>query len=679
MAKQTKLNRLEKWMQTKQERAFPLLYLLICIIAFGLFIPFLGFYWDDWPTIFYTHSNRVAQLIEHFSYDRPFSAWAYYLIGRLGAAPIVWHLVALLQRWALVAALVWALKPLWPKQTKKILYIALIFAIYPGYYVQPLSVIFAPHLAAYIFFFVSLGAMGRAISQPKYFRRYTLIALAAAVVQVFTLEYYVGLELVRPLYTWFVLTRLERRNKRPLAKTFRLWAPYLFVFIAWFAWRLFLLKLPSEPYPLALSGGLMASAAGLVQAAVRDLVYVLFTTWAETLQPALFTLGTRIDWLAWGIAGASTLLLGYVLLTYHKVATENKTSASEETRFAKQGMLLGLFAFLAGMAPVWVIGEQIAQGDYSQRYILIAMFGAAIFLVALITYLIPVERNRILLIAALVGLAIGNHIRQTNVFRLDWETQRNFYWQLTWRVPGIESNTALVSFDRVTHWTGEPLLGDALNTLYPPHAAPPAVDLWNFELTRSAIVERILAGEKLQNDYRGLTFSTETPDDLLFFFPSPEGCLWILSPLDAHNEYLPFENRELVARSNLGNIVPTAQTGPDETVFGGEPAHNWCYYFEKADLTRQESDWDTVISLMAEAQERELEPNIGVEWLPLVEAYAINGDWSAAQDLSATIHRMHTRNDEMLCALWTQVLETTSSSEAANAFTQVSDFAGCDQ
>ncbi len=679
MPKQTKLNQFEKWMKARQERAFPLLYLLICILAFGLFIPFLGFYWDDWPTIFYTHSNRIAQLVNHFSYDRPFSVWAYYLIGRLGTAPIAWHVGALLQRWALVVALAWALKPLWPKQNAKILYIALIFAIYPGYYVQPLSVIFAPHLAAYIFFFVSLGAMGRAISQPKYFRRYTLLALAAAFVQVFTLEYYVGLELIRPLYIWFVLTRLEPRNKRPFAKTMRLWAPYLLVFLAWFAWRLFLLKLPSEPYPLALSRNPLTAAGELFRVGVQDLIYVLFTAWTETLRPALFTLATRVDWLAWGIAAASALLIGYLLLTYHKVATENKTPAREETRFAKQAMLLGLFAFSAGMAPVWVIGERIAQGDYSQRYLLIAIFGAAIFLVALITYLIPVERNRILLIALLVGLAIGNHLRQTNVFRQDWETQRNFYWQLAWRAPAIQSNTALISFDRVTHWTGEPLLGDALNTLYPPHAAPPAVDLWNFELTRSAIVERILAGEKLENDYRGLTFSTEKPDDLLFFFPSPEGCLWVLSALDTYNEYLPFENRELVAHSNLDNIVLNVQAAPDESVFGAEPAHTWCYYFEKADLARQQGQWDTVLSLMAGAQQQGLEANVGIEWLPLVEAYARTGDWAAALDLSATVHRMHTKNDAMICALWGQIIAATDSAEAADVFAEVGQLASCNE
>ncbi len=677
MRKQKNSTWLEAWLRAKHERSLPLLYLLICILAFGLFIPFLGFYWDDWPTIFYTHSNRIAQLITHFSYDRPFSVWAYYLIGRLGTAPLVWQLAALLLRWAVVVAMAWALQPLWPKHIKKILYIALIFAVYPGYYVQPLSVIFTAHLAAYIFFFVSLGAMGRAISEPRQFRKFTLLALAAALVHAFTLEYYVGLELIRPLYIWIVLTRLEPKNKRPVARALRLWVPYLIILIAWFIWRLFLVKLPSEPYPLGLSSNPFAAFAQLLQVAIKDWVYVFLITWSETVQPILIRLAVSIDWLAWSTATGSALVLYFLLRVYQKILTPPKESEDEDRRFANQGMLLGLFAFFAGMVPVWVIGETIAQGDYNQRYILIAMFGAAVFLVALITYLIPLERNRLVLITLLVSLAISSHLRNTNEFRLDWETQRNFYWQLFWRAPTIQSGTALISFDRLTYWTGEPLLGDALNTLYSPHAAPPAVDLWDFELTRTQTVERIRNGELLTNNYRGLTFSMSEPKALFFYYKPIGACLWVLNPVDADNSYLPFDNRGLVSFSNTANILPEGGQGPDTTVFQAEPVHDWCYYFEKADLARQQRNWETVFTLMAEAQQKGLGPNIGIEWLPLLEAYGMTGDWPKAQALSLTIHRMHSKNDSMICATWHQMLQAGSSPQAMAAFAQVSDFAGC--
>jgi hypothetical protein len=451
----------------------------------------------------------------------------------------------------------------------------------------------------------------------------------------------------------------------------------LAIFVAWSIWRLFLLKLPSEPYPLGLGNNLLAAFAQLIQVAIRDWIYVFVITWSETVQPSLFTLAARVDWLAWGIAAGSALVLGFLLFIYHRVLPLPKGLESEDRRFAKQGILLGLVAFFAGMLPIWMIGETIAQADYNQRYILVAMFGAAVFLVSLITYLIPLERNRLILITVLVSLAIGSHIRHANAFRLDWETQRNFYWQLFWRAPAIESGTALISFERLTPWTGEPLLGDALNTLYPPQAAPPAGDLWDFELTRTQTAESIRNGEILTNDYRGLTFSMGTPDDLFFYYKPTDGCLWVLNPIDTDNAYLPFENRDLVSFSSPANILPESGQSPDTNIFGAEPVHVWCYYFEKADLARQQAKWQDVIAFMEVAQESGLGPNVGIEWLPLLEAYGMTDNWPAAQDLSLTIHRMHTRNDSMVCATWSLILPANGNPQAIAAYAQVNDFAGC--
>jgi hypothetical protein len=33
------------------DKTFPFLFLTVCLLAYGIFIPWLGFYWDDWPVI----------------------------------------------------------------------------------------------------------------------------------------------------------------------------------------------------------------------------------------------------------------------------------------------------------------------------------------------------------------------------------------------------------------------------------------------------------------------------------------------------------------------------------------------------------------------------------------------------------------------------------------------------
>jgi hypothetical protein len=667
------VKRLQELLTRDQERLAPSVYLAVCVLAFGLFIPWLGFYWDDWPTIFYTQSQRISQLINHFSYDRPFSVWAYLLIGQLGVSPLTWHIAALLIRWGIVLAMAWSLKPLWPNQARRILFIGLIFAIYPGYYLQPSAVIFAPHLAALGLFFVSLGAMGRLVTEKNRWP-YWALSIATCIAQMFTVEYYVGLELIRPIYLWFLLAN---QNKKPtLTNVIRPWSPFIFVYVAWVVWRFFLLELPVEPYPLVFVADIRSNPVlailTLAQTIVRDLFYTIVTVWAELVRPALFNLTSQANLLGWTLA----VLIGTGLYFLLSNLSIQKKSAAANQRFSLQGIVLGLSAFVLGMFPIWIIGETIAQGAYNLRYLLVAMFGASLVVPSLFL-LIKNPRTQIIAVCLLVALGVGNHVRAGEVYRADWELQRSFYWQLFWRAPALEQNTALVSFGRLTTIMGDPMTGNALNTLYPQRGEPPRADLWNFELTRTRTVETILAGEDLESDYRGLIFRTGSADDFLFYYYAPSGCLWILSPRDVYNDHLPLENRELAFFSNTANILPEllSHEYPDQAVFGAEPEHDWCYYFQKANLARQHSEWDEVFALIRQARTAGLAPMVGIELLPLVEAYAMTGDFQSAIYLSQNVHSMDALNDGLLCATWADIAET--SSDAQDAFTQVAAATGC--
>lgn len=668
------MKRLQGLIKKEPEGLDPFIYLAVCIVAFGLFIPWLGFYWDDWPTIFYTHSQRISQLINHFSYDRPFSVWAYLLIGQLGVSPIVWHIAALLIRWAVVVAMAWSLKPLWPNQARRVLFIGLIFAIYPGYYLQPSSVIFAPHLAALGLFFVSLGAMGSAVGSKKSLG-YWGLSISTCAVHMFTVEYYVGLELIRPIYLWFLLIN---QNKKPeISTVLRFWFPFIIVFATWGAWRFFLLELPFEPYPLVfvtdLKSNLVLAIFTLGKTIVQDFFYTILVVWAELVRPSLFTLANPINGLSWVLAILVGASLFFVL---SNLSIQKKSGAAPNQRFSLQGFMLGIAAFIFGMFPIWIIGETIAQGAYNLRYILVAVFGAALVVTSFLL-LIKNPRTQIILVCLVVALAVGNHVRAASLYREDWESQRSFYWQLFWRAPALEQNTALISFDRLTTIMGDPMTGNALNTLYPQRSQPPRADLWNFELSRTRTVEAILAGEDLESDYRGLIFSTGSADDFVFYYFPPQGCLWVLSPRDVYNDYLPLENRELLASSNTANILsePLSRDYPNKAVFGAELKRDWCYYFEKADLARQLGEWDVVFALIRQAHTAGLAPEVGIELLPLVEAYAMSDDFQSAIYLSHNIHSMDEKNGGLLCATWADIAET--SSEAQDAFAQVAAAASC--
>src|SRR5690349_4249907 len=97
--------------------SIPLALLAACVLAFGLLIPWLGFYYDDWHFIYYA-SRGTPGLVEVFNYDgHPMSVWSYILaFNLLGDHPLLWHLFALLWRWLAVVVFWLCLNTLWPRQ-----------------------------------------------------------------------------------------------------------------------------------------------------------------------------------------------------------------------------------------------------------------------------------------------------------------------------------------------------------------------------------------------------------------------------------------------------------------------------------------------------------------------------------------------------------------------------------
>ena len=86
------------------EFSAPVAFLVLSILSFGLLIPNLGFYMDDWPYVFYAKLMGIDSLREMLVYDsRPNAAWLYMLAFRiLGFSPAAWHIFALGMRLATV-------------------------------------------------------------------------------------------------------------------------------------------------------------------------------------------------------------------------------------------------------------------------------------------------------------------------------------------------------------------------------------------------------------------------------------------------------------------------------------------------------------------------------------------------------------------------------------------------
>ncbi len=127
----------------------------------------------------------------------------------------------------------------------------------------------------------------------------------------------------------------------------------------------------------------------------------------------------------------------------------------------------------------------------------------------------------------------------------------------------------------------------------------------------------------IQYDYIAGRFNGNTSQAVAFYY-DPPACLRLLDPdLDSNNRFILDESlmREASALSNQRQILDSSDAiMPD--AYGPEPAHGWCYYFEKADLARQFGDWKTVTHLGDEAFKLNDYPNNPVERFVFIEGYA---------------------------------------------------------
>ena len=113
-------------------------------------------------------------------------------------------------------------------------------------------------------------------------------------------------------------------------------------------------------------------------------------------------------------------------------------------------------------------------------------------------------------------------------------------------------------------------------------------------------------------------------------------------------------------------------------LFGKEPPHDWCYYFEKAELARQIGDWETVAALGDEARAQGFIPGDALEWLPFIEGYVITGDYQSAREISMMAYKDDSRPRKGLCYTWKRIQANGQGKvEVENLASEMLEIFGC--
>lgn len=647
----------------------PLVLLVIAGISHGLLITQLGFYWDDWPFLLIAGQQGPEGYAQFFAYDRPTTAWSYWLLMPLfGTNPLAWHIFGLVMRAAAGAGVAWLAASLWPNARHLAAWAALLFVVFPVFKQQSIALVYHQLWIQYAAFLVSLAAMAAAVrhwrANPRRYWGFTLLALAGLAVNLVISEYFLGVELLRGVIIWQALERTPAGWRKRLGHSLRLWLPYLAITLAYIVWRMFLVRFPEgDRNATVLINGLLAdplrTVPQLAQMVLQDSLHIFLSNWYDTLRPELFQFTTPFLALAWGAALAAGLIV-FVYLRWFRPAGEPE-DAPTALRAAGAAAVLGALLMLFGPAPAWSTGRMVTEGAFSDRLALPAMLGASLLLAGLAGWLLRTRLQQIVLISLLVGLAAGSNLRQANEFRWTRISQNRLFWQLYWRAPYILPGTALLADGEILPKMGLRSTSYAINLIYPPNRGTPRLNYWFFSLGRefSHQMPELLAGLPFNVHARQFTFEGSSQDSLVLYYqPEEADCLRVLTPQDAADPDLPAVSKQALPLVNLGRIDPVPRGHrPSEDIYGAEPPRGWCYLFQKADLARQLGDWPAVAALgdQARAQGYSLEnsqSNTPQEWVPFIEGYARAGRWQEAAQISADAAALDPQMAPHLCGVW---------------------------
>ncbi len=635
----------------------PIILFVVIVMTYGLLIPQLGFYGDDWSYIYYHQLMGINGPGQFASYDRPFSAPFYNIvIAILGVSPLPYHVLLLILRWLSAALLYWILMRLWSGNERPVFWITLFFALYPGFSQQPISVEYILHFTGLNLFLLSVWLMLKSLHAGKNAWWLTVMGMLCAA-NLFAIEYFVGLELLRPVILWLGLANTETPPGKKIRKVLMGWAPYLAVLVGFLIWRVFFFQFPTYTPGLLdeFTQKPVSALLGLAKRIFSDFRVVMYEAWRQTLR--LPSRSENIIRYIIALIVSIASLVGYQLSHKEKGKQQNSTSTPQK-EWALQPFLLGVYGLLIAGIPFWITGIPLEMGFPWDRPTLPFMLGAGLLLVGFVELVIrKVFRNGLYLFLAVA--CIGFHIANAEVYQREWENIKDFYWQMTWRIPGLEEGAVLASDEIPLYREADSALAAIVNWTYAPdlHSSRLLYKLFDLDVrmgTEYTGIPGVEEGLPLSHPYRGTQFESTT-SSLLVFQYRENGCFRILSTEEALLPGVPEKNLALLPLSHLSVIDTEADGAQPPFFFGPEPDHNWCYFFQKAELAWQSGDWQKVIVLAEDAAAFGVEPQDASEWGVFVEAYGQRGDLDQAWSLSEKMVQ-DTRFIPYLCSLWETLL-----------------------
>jgi hypothetical protein len=654
----------------KEKFAVPGMILLLVLLAYGLLALWLGLYWDDWPYIWLLHFFGPLEFIEASLPYRPFLGPIYVATTFLfGEHPFTWQVVGLGTRFLLSLEVWYVLRLIWPSQKWNLMWVVFLFTVYPGYQQQWVSFTHVnQELVPLLWLIASFGATIYALRNDRSRKRLTILALVLQALGLFSTEYFFGLESLRLFFILVVLAETLTDRKELLRKAGSYWAPYIGVWVINAVWTYVYHNLPIyHSYEINLLSSASLSPLAIANEIITTFTLAGFSSWVDTFQILSKIDGTLTQTVSLIVLLLSTSALLIFMRSTHKGSADNDGNRSDT--WGLQVMLIGLVGIFAGRLPSWAAGLPLKlEFDYD-RFMVSIMLGASMFIVGLATLILKDGNRKIFILSLLVGLSAAHQFSLSNTFRRDWDNQRAFFWQLVWRMPALQEDTVLLTHELPLTYVSDMQVTAPLNWIYASALSNhelPYLLLYVKSRLHSPTLPSLRPETPIQVQYRTARFNGSTSNSVVIY-KDADSCLRVLDPVYGNRETIPGVSYFLLDSIPLSNPdridVNAPQPVLDQTFFGPEPVHDWCYFYEKAEIARQGSDWEQVVKLYREAQKNGFSASVPVENLPFIEGMAIVGQTDEA--LKLTDRTLKTQPD--LCpainTMWDRVLQTSLTQE----------------
>jgi len=705
------------------DKSIPFIFFLTILLAYGLLLPLTGFYWDDWPFAWIAKFLGPREFIPAFAGVRPFLGPIFFVTTSLiPPVPLYWQIFALIIRFISGLSAWFALNQVWPHDKRQVFFASLLFLVFPGYGQHWVAL---THInqewIPFIFYLLSFGFTARALrnqhgiaslreaipnseeeiaqlrspawsettpragvrqlqvsggqSTPEYPRsdiRNTIYALLLLMAGVFPTEYFIGLEPLRFLFIWAILSEEVHGFGQRLTQTLKQWWPYLLIWLGNAGWLAYFYtygtygsyEVEVVQDPLKITQVFSALGEALWKAGFYIWVQVLvLVSKAITAPTTLLTLTLIVVWFI------------FFLFYLRKLDLDD----GEAKTFAVAAILIGLAGILLGRIPSLAAGLPLTLQSSYDRFMISMMLGGSLLITGLINLLIKSPAIKNYVFALLIALGIGQQFFNANIFRRDWAKQQEIYWQLAWRIPAMQPNTALLTDQMPIDYETDLSFTAPINWMYAPDYEgsdlPYALIYTEKRLGRAALAS-LEPNAEINLGLRRVAFRGSTSQAIVIHMPK-NGCLRVLDPARGDEITYARESRFLVNAIPLSDpsLINIESNGTAKLPFLQEPKHTWCYYYARAELAYQKGDWNQVVDLINEAISLKYEPEDPFEWLTFIEAQAFIGNIDDAEKRSTEVFAQDKRIRPGLCQLWKRVHnESPARSESALVIQILSEY-----